>query len=581
MYKKYYGLALVAVVMAFGLVLNSCSKTYTVPEAAQAVNEDVKLYPDYTNVTIPANIAPLNFIVKSQGEEFVVQVKAQGKDAIVAGGSEDGIVQFDSTLWRQTLTENRGKELDITVYANRDGQWVSLKPYKIYVAEEDIDPYLSYRLIEPGYELYRQLGLYQRNLTTFDQYAIYENNREDISDENHCVNCHNYQNYNTDKMLFHVRANMGGTLIAKDGKVEKLNFKNDSILGSAVYPSWHPTKNYIVFSTNKTGQVFHLQNLEKVEVVDTGSDLLFYNADTHEVSNIIKSNGSMETFPCWAPDGKKIYFCKSDHPAMASMADSIKNGYVMNYYENLKYNIYSVTFDEATMSFGEPQLEVDCMSQGKSASVPRVSPDGKYLLFTLGDYGQFHIWHKSSDQYVKNLETGEIYPLTEANSPDVDSYHSWSSNGRWIVFSSRRDDGSYTRPYIAYFDKQGKSRKAFMLPQENPESNLLLLKSYNVPELTRQRVQYSPEDFKDAIYTQLPGTEVKYKELRTPEALAAQRAQDAYDMKVTLDGFNNSANSGAADNQQGGAPDATTGASPQAGKSGVDANSGASPQAHK
>ena len=287
MYKKYYGLALVAVMMAFGLVLNSCSK---------AVNEDVKLYPDYTNVTIPANIAPLNFIVKSQGEEFVVQVKAQGKDAIVAGGSEDDIVQFDSTLWRQTLTENRGKELDITVYANRDGQWVSLKPYKIYVAEEDIDPYLSYRLIEPGYELYRQLGLYQRNLTTFDQYAIYENNREDISDENHCVNCHNYQNYNTDKMLFHVRANMGGTLIAKDGKVEKLNFKNDSILGSAVYPSWHPTKNYIVFSTNKTGQVFHLQNLEKVEVVDTGSDLLFYNADTHEVSNIIKSNGSMETF---------------------------------------------------------------------------------------------------------------------------------------------------------------------------------------------------------------------------------------------------------------------------------------------
>ena len=263
------------------------------------------------------------------------------------------------------------------------------------------------------------------------------------------------------------------------------------------------------------------------------------------------------------------------------MADSIKNGYVMNYYENLKYNIYSVTFDEATMSFGEPQLEVDCMSQGKSASVPRVSPDGKYLLFTLGDYGQFHIWHKSSDQYVKNLETGEIYPLAEANSPDVDSYHSWSSNGRWVVFSSRRDDGSYTRPYIAYFDKQGKSRKAFMLPQENPESNLLLLKSYNVPELTRQRVQYSPEDFKDAIYTQLPGTEVKYKELRTPEALAAQRAQDAYDMKVTLDGFNNSANSGAADNQQGGAPDATTGASPQADKSGVDANSGASPQAHK
>ena len=224
----------------------------------------------------------------------------------------------------------------------------------------------------------------------------------------------------------------------------------------------------------------------------------------------------------------------------------------------------SVTFDEKTMTFGEPQLEVDCKAMGKSASVPRVSPDGKYLLFTLGDFGQFHIWHKSSDQYVKNLETGEVYPLKEANSPDVDSYHSWSSNGRWIVFSSRRDDGSYTRPYIAYFDKQGRSRKAFMLPQEDPTQNLMLLKSYNVPELTREPIAYTPQQFKEAIYGQNPGTDIKYGELRTPQQIVKQ-----YNNKVKVED-----STGGLQRPDQPTTDAQTGASPKA-----DAQTGASPKA--
>ena len=67
--------------------------------------------------------------------------------------------------------------------------------------------------------------------------------------------------------------------------------------------------------------------------------------------------------------------------------------------------------------------------------------------------------------------------------------------------SSRRDDGSYTRLYITYFDKEGKSRKAFLIPQRDPASNLLLLKSYNVPELTQERVCLLPETFRQIIHT--------------------------------------------------------------------------------
>ncbi len=270
-----------------------------------------------------------------------------------------------------------------------------------------------------------------------------------------------------------------------------------------------------------------MQNSEKIEVLDYGSDLIFYNADTHEVSNIIKGEASLETFPTWSPDGRKIYFCQAESPEMAGVTDSVKMNYVIDNYRSLQYNVMSVDFNEKTMTFGTPEIVVDCVSMNKSASIPRVSPDGKYLLFTLGDYGQFHIWHKSSDLWVKNLQTGETYPLAAANSNDVDSFHSWSSNGRWFVFSSRRDDGSYTRPYMAYFDKNGQTRKAFMLPQEDPVQNLMLLKSYNVPELTRHPISYTPEMFKETIYNQNPGISVTYKELRTADEIKEQQRKDA------------------------------------------------------
>jgi Tol biopolymer transport system component len=320
-------------------------------------------------------------------------------------------------------------------------------------------------------------------------------------------------------MLFHVRAAHGGTVMVHGSEAHKIAIKHDSILGAGVYPSWHPTLPLVAFSTNKTGQVFHMLHKEKIEVLDEASDLLLYDAEKNAVHNVIRTTDHLETFPCWSPDGRRLYYCSAPLP------ESLRENYVSELmamkYDSLIYDIYSMPFDPDTRTFGTPRLEVDCASMGKSASVPRVSPDGQYLHFTLGDYGQFHIWHKSADLWVKEIRptpapsrrggeklraaiersevlplTGErregLYPLVAANAADEpDSYHSWSSNGRWIVFASRRDDGNFSRAYIAYFDRNGQAHKAFLLPQRDPEHNLLLLKSYNVPELTRSAVKVS------------------------------------------------------------------------------------------
>ena len=473
-----------------------CKPSAVVPADAVAVNEQASVYPDYRDIVVPPNIAPLNILCRNAGDEFVACVEGSGQQVVAAAGKDEPL-QFDSVEWKSLLSRSAGKDLAVQLYAKRDGAWVKFPSYSIHVASEPIDRYLSYRLIEPSYELYRQMGLYQRDLEGFDVQTIYENNRKFDEGNNHCVNCHNYQNYSTKNMLFHVRASHGGTVLIRDGKVEKRTIKSDSILAGATYPSWHPTRNWVVFSSNLTGQAFHVIDHQKIEVVDYGSDLFFYDVDKAEVRSILRTKADLETFPCWSPDGSRLFYTSAHVPEFADKPDSVCRDIVASICKTIRYNVMSIPFNPLTHTFGAPQLEVDCAAMGKSASVPRVSPDGRYVLYALGDYGQFHVWHTSGDLWVKDLTTGKAYPLTQANSPAAESYHTWSSNGRWIVFSSRRDDGSFTRPYIVYFDRNGQAHKAFLLPQLDPLQNIRLCKSYNVPELTRDAVD--TRGIRDAI----------------------------------------------------------------------------------
>jgi dipeptidyl aminopeptidase/acylaminoacyl peptidase len=150
-----------------------------------------------------------------------------------------------------------------------------------------------------------------------------------------------------------------------------------------------------------------------------------------------------------------------------------------------------IAFDPATSKFGAVDTVISSTRTGLSVSFPRISPDGKYLLFCMTEYGNFTLWHKDSDLYLMNLETNEI-SKPDINSDQAESYHTWSSTGRWIVFSSKRIDGQFTRLYLSYFDKNGKAYKPFIMPQKDPEFYDTFLKTYNVPELVTSKVNLNP-----------------------------------------------------------------------------------------
>jgi hypothetical protein len=134
-----------------------------------------------------------------------------------------------------------------------------------------------------------------------------------------------------------------------------------------------------------------------------------------------------------------------------------------------------------------------------SINQPRISPDGNFVLFTVSAYGNFPIYLSSSDLYLLKLSSGKVKKL-ELNSESTESFHAWSSNGRWIVFSSKQIDHLFARPYFAYVDKNGDVSKSFILPQKNPEYYDRCLETFNVPEFIRKPVRISAQRMAKTAY---------------------------------------------------------------------------------
>ncbi len=467
--------------------------TARVPDTYSESGDAADIYPDYTDVTIPPNIAPLHFVIDEEAEAYITRISYPGGEWV----TDKKEVKPGVSRWRGMLSEAQDKALGVEVFVRKEGTWYRRKPFRIHVANEEIDPYLSYRLISPSYVTYKDLTLNQRNLTNFEENIIYSNMINTDVNKAHCINCHSYQNYNPARMQFHIRENYSGTVIAYDGRLTKANLKTDSLISSGVYPSWHPTEPLIAYSVNNTGQTFHTLDLQKVEVQDMASDLILYDVERNEVTRIKGDDNELEVFPWWSPDGQYLYYA-SAHFERKDTSKNLDNETILRY-EEIKYNLYRRKYDAARHDLGAPELVFDAVARNRSATLPRISPDGRYLMFTMGKFGVFHIWHKDADLYLMDLQTRQVRPMREINSNDVESYHSWSSNGRWLVFSSRRYDGNYTRPYIAYFDRNGRGRKPFELPQEVPDMHRRFMRSYNIPEFMTGPVEISPQTFASFI----------------------------------------------------------------------------------
>ena len=472
---------ILATLTAISLLLVSCSQETVLRE------ELPHIFPDYIGVTVPAGIAPLNFNLPEEYSKVFAKVSDRHGNSITAKG---GYAGFNVNKWHKLTEANVGDTLSVTVAGYKDGRWEQFRPFMIFVSRYPLDDYgVTYRKFAPGYETYSKIGIYQRNIHDFKEYPILEGTLL----PGQCMGCHTANATDPDRFLFHLRGKHGATVMQIDGQRKWLETKTDSTIGRTAYSYWHPSGDFVVHSNNIIHQVFWTGNNERyIEVYDEASDVVVHDVkdDSFILSPLLMTE-DFETYPVFSRDGKTLYFCsapKVDVPVQA---------------EDLHYNLCSISFDEGEGTFGsQVDTLIDAVALGKSVTFPRPSYDGRWLLYTFHDFGNFPINHKESDLWLMDLEDGSTHPLKKANSSYSESFHNWSSDSHWILFSSRRGDSLYSCIYIAQIDEEGNASKPFLLPQRNPYDfyhNTLF--TFNVPDFTKEKVDFrARRAYEEAFY---------------------------------------------------------------------------------
>ncbi|MBN2485478.1 MAG: PD40 domain-containing protein [Bacteroidales bacterium] len=445
------------------------------------IDADVPMFPDYSQTIIPPNIAPLNFYIEAEAEAYFVKIYSEtGKEIRVF--TRKPSICINEKKWKKLLADNKNKVLVFEVYIKKGKQWMMYKRVENYIADTDIESYLAYRLINTGYVLWKKIGIYQRNLTNFDETAIFENSSADEA----CVNCHSFCKNNPDKMIMHLRSSFAGTVLIDGNTKKKVNTQSKYTMSAGVYPAWHPNGRLVAFSVNKINQYFTSDTSKRIIVSDNASDIVVYDIKTNTITTCSDiSTRSRENTPAWSPDGKWLYFV------------SAPECFDMETRNNTRYSLLRIAFNSDSLSWGRVDTLISSTQTGISFSFPRVSPDGKYVLLSGADYGYFSIVNSKSDLYLFNLETGELILPEIINSEQAESYHDWSETGRWFVFASKRTDGLFSRPYFSYVDVNGNVYKPFVLPQKNPLFYKSFAKNYNVPELISGKVRLSAREMRN------------------------------------------------------------------------------------
>ncbi|MDO5442873.1 MAG: hypothetical protein Q4G10_04320 [Bacteroidia bacterium] len=446
------------------ITIAGCAKgDYTAVDGSRG---PLVIYPDYKEVTVPANIAPLNFHYAMANSGRAVTTFTSGEKSVTIRGTE---VEWSVKKWKSFVEGAEGQTITVNAEMKVDGQAIA-DTWNIYVSEDPIDGYLTYRLIEPSYQMFNEISIEERCIEDFSETTICDFKHTD----NSCMNCHTHAQARGDLSFYYIRGEHGGAVLNRDGQLRKLTLNAEGMLSGTVYGEIHPSGRFGVFSTNVILPGLHTFAENRMEVYDSSSDLTVADFDNNVMINLphVARADMLETFPCFSADGQSVYYCVADTTALNQDL------------KDLKYSLLRAGFDASNGHISEQADTVwNGISNNASACHPKASPDGKWLMFTVADYGTFPLYHTESTLCLMDLQSGEIKMLDNIKGDKSDTYHSWSSSGRWFVFASKRGDGQYGKPYFCHIDGNGEVSKPFVLPQKSSQFYEYNLKSFNIPDL--------------------------------------------------------------------------------------------------
>ena len=533
-----------------------------------ALAQDAPIFPNYAieDLVIPVNIAPLNFVVAEDrwAEAEMVKLRAFAGDVTAEGTwataravdslqvkirRQDGFrhVSFPVVEWRRCLeaaaqtakthaamanatqTAGAGARGFVTLdFYDKDGRLVAEThaamanaatsphtPALLWqVAAEPIDPYLVYRLSAYDENPCKNLEAEERNLTNFDKRLLMDNQRTG----GQCFNCHATAQNDAGSMSVHLRGANGGTLLFTNGTFRKIALPDGFPNLRLAYPAWHPSQKFIAFSSARI-QVFPHTNAYKTQdlIIDTLGRMLVYDIERNLLLPVPSDrkaaalhNANYEvSFPVFSPDGTRLYFCRAEKYRPDSNLSVVQN------LLRVRYHIAAVDFDTLTRRFSEPY--VVCLDSTCSLSQPTIDPNSRYMVVTKLQLGSFPSQNGGELALIDLSARDEnglcaVQDIPALASKDGEKSHVFGSNGHWMVFGSKRINGSSSAPHIAYFDRDGRFHAPFVLPQERGDFYLRWYRSFLFPVLNRESAKFSIDQWVEATRQPAQPIDMRYFE---------------------------------------------------------------------
>ncbi|MEM9055833.1 MAG: tetratricopeptide repeat protein [Pseudomonadota bacterium] len=205
----------------------------------------------------------------------------------------------------------------------------------------------------------------------------------------------------------------------------------------------------------------------------------------------------VQSNPTWSPDGKHVVFARAKVYSKPSIADAtsilLSENDVPAFIEDgepYKFDLYRVPFNDGRG--GEPEPIEGASHNGKSNFFAKFSPDGKWIVFCKAE--NYMLLMPDSELFIVPAEGGEARRL-RANTDNMNSWHSFSSNGRWLVFSSKAFT-PYTQLFLTHIDEHGRSTPPVVLDRFTNDD-----RAANIPEfvpLPANSIAQIKEQFLDA-----------------------------------------------------------------------------------
>ena len=399
---------------------------------------------------------------------------------------------FPSDIWRIVRKKAVEHEAWIQVKgiqrvdAHRKGAAVIQvsPPVHFRFSEHPVDHYVVYRLVSPQFQAQKTPDTFIRDLRSF-RVKMFLSARQ-----RYCFSCHTFSSKTgTEGMMsIKMRFTAGkekpsglGVVDMASGKGWKVQFPFAH--KGFTYMGWNAEGDKLVVSANQAFTSSRPLIHETQELEYSASDIAVYDLAQDRVALLpgASSPDYLEIYPSWTPEGRRIVFSRVKARVSARI---------------MQFDLYVVDYNDG--EGGTPVAVEGASQNGKSNYYARYAPDGKWMSFCMADQGS--LVESSSDLYVLPGDLrGPAHRLACNAAYAADSWHSWSSNSRWLVFASKRDDGIYARLYLTQIDEEGYASPAVRVPVKDSP-----LESFNLPEFLAGMPQMGEPQLFEVVRAEAP-----------------------------------------------------------------------------